>query len=123
MIYLSGFGWALGWGSTQFVLTAELFPLRIRAPCSSIVMCVHFTHQYRNSRAVSNMLLSKTDGGIVPARTFRTFAAIRVDGGIWVLLSLPETAGRSLDGMDHLFQLTWYRIGLFRNEDAELRDQ
>ena len=46
MIYLSGFGWALGWNSMQYLLTAELFPLRIRAVCTSIIMCAHFLNQY-----------------------------------------------------------------------------
>lgn len=38
MIYLSGVGWALGWNSGQYLLSSELFPLRIRAVCSSITM-------------------------------------------------------------------------------------
>lgn len=122
MIYLSGFGWALGWNSMQYVLTAELFPLRIRAACTSIVMCIHFANQYGNARAVPNMLLPKSDGGIAPTGTFWTFAAITIGGGIWVLFSLPETAGRSLESMDRLFQLPWYKIGLLGNRDAEDRD-
>ena len=48
MIYLSGAGWALGWNSMQYLLTAELFPLRIRAVNTSIVMCFHFANQYGN---------------------------------------------------------------------------
>lgn len=122
MIYLSGFGWALGWNSMQYVLTAELFPLRIRAACASIVMCIHFANQYGNARAVPNMLLPQADGGISPVGTFWTFAAITLGGAIWVLLSLPETAGRSLESMDRLFQLPWYKIGLFGNRDADVND-
>jgi hypothetical protein len=38
MIYISGVGWALGWNSGQYLLSSELFPLRIRAVCSSITM-------------------------------------------------------------------------------------
>jgi MFS family permease len=56
MIYLSGFGWALGWNSMQYLLTAELFPLRIRAISTSLVMMLHFVNQYGNSRAVSVLL-------------------------------------------------------------------
>lgn len=122
MIYLSGFGWALGWNSMQYVLTAELFPLRIRAACASIVMCIHFVNQYGNARALPNMLLAPADGGIGPTGTFWTFAAITVGGGLWVLLALPETAGRSLESMDRLFQLPWYKIGLYGNRDADVRD-
>lgn len=51
MIYLSGFGWALGWNSMQYLLTAELFPLRIRALATSMAMTAHFANQYGNARA------------------------------------------------------------------------
>jgi MFS family permease len=44
MIYVSGFGWALGWNSMQYLLTAELFPLRIRALSTSFSMCLHFAN-------------------------------------------------------------------------------
>jgi len=31
MIYVSGFGWALGWNSIQYLLNSEIYPLRLRA--------------------------------------------------------------------------------------------
>ncbi|KAJ5795879.1 uncharacterized protein N7518_004419 [Penicillium psychrosexuale] len=123
MIYLSGFGWALGWNSMQYLLTAELFPLRIRALCTSMAMTLHFANQYGNARAVPNMLLPVAEGGIDPKGTFWCFAAITVIGGIWVWFSIPETAGRSLESMDRLFALPWYKIGRYGNRDADERDQ
>lgn len=122
MIYLSGFGWALGWNSMQYVLTAELFPLRIRAVCTSMIMCAHFANQYGNTRAVPNMLLPVADGGIDPKGTFWTFAIITLLGALWVFFTVPETAGRSLESIDRLFALPWYKIGLHGNEDAEAWD-
>ena len=122
MIYISGFGWALGWNSMQYLLTAELFPLRIRALAASMAMTLHFVNQYGNSRAVPNMLLGETHGGITPKGTFWFFAAVTLVGGLWVLVTVPETAGRSLESMDRLFELPWYKIGLFGNRDAEQRD-
>ncbi|EYE92879.1 putative MFS quinate transporter [Aspergillus ruber CBS 135680] len=121
MIYISGFGWALGWNSMQYLLTAELFPLRIRALATSMAMTLHFVNQYGNSRAVPNMLLP-TPHGITPLGTFWFFAAVTIVGGIWVLFTVPETAGRSLESMDRLFELPWYKIGLYGNRDAEQRD-
>ncbi|CAG8101949.1 unnamed protein product, partial [Penicillium nalgiovense] len=100
MIYVSGFGWALGWNSMQYLLTAELFPLRIRALCTSMAMTLHFANQYGNARAVPNMLLPVATGGIDPKGTFWCFAAITIIGGVWVWVSIPETAGRSLESMD-----------------------
>lgn len=122
MIYISGCGWALGWNSMQYLLTAELFPLRIRALATSWAMTLHFANQYGNSRALPNMLLPVADGGISPKGTFWCFAAVTVLGGLWVLISVPETSGRSLESMDRLFDLPWYRIGLYGNKDAELQD-
>lgn len=122
MIYVSGCGWALGWNSMQYLLTAELFPLRIRALATSWAMTLHFANQYGNSRAVPNMLLPVSNGGISPSGTFWCFAAVTIIGGIWVLLFVPETSGRTLESMDRLFELPWYKIGLFGNRDAELRD-
>ncbi|KAL0934344.1 MFS quinate transporter [Colletotrichum truncatum] len=122
MIYISGFGWALGWNSMQYLLTAELFPLRVRALATSWAMTLHFANQYGNSRAVPNMLLSTDHGGISPMGTFWSFAAITFIGGVWVWFFVPETAGRSLESMDRLFELPWYKIGLYGNRDAEERD-
>ena len=122
MIYLSGFGWAMGWNSIQYLLNAEIYPLRIRAISSSMVMCFHFVNQYGNSRAVPSMLLPVTKGGLSPKGTFWLFSAITALGGLWAWFFIPETAGRSLEGMDRLFTLRWWRIGRFGARDAEARD-
>lgn len=122
MIYVSGCGWALGWNSMQYLLTAELFPLRIRALATSWAMTLHFANQYGNSRAVPNMLLPVSKGGISPQGTFWCFAAVTILGGAWVFFFVPETGGRSLESMDRLFDLPWYRIGLYGNKDADAQD-
>ncbi|KAL1859760.1 hypothetical protein VTK73DRAFT_7456 [Phialemonium thermophilum] len=123
MIYVSGIGWALGWNSMQYLLTAELFPLRIRALSTSLAMTLHFANQYGNSRAVPNMLLPLEKHGITPKGTFWCFAAFTVVGGVWVWLSVPETSGRSLETMDRLFELPWYKIGLYGNQAADRQDE
>lgn len=112
MIYISGFGWAMGWNSMQYLLNAEIYPLRIRAASSSLVMCWHFLMQYGNSRAVPEMLLAPAKGGLSPAGTFWTFAVITLIGLGWAWFSIPETAGLSLESMDALFKLRWWQIGL-----------
>lgn len=122
MIYISGCGWALGWNSMQYLLTAELFPLRIRALATSWAMTLHFANQYGNTRAVPNMLLPVHQGGISAKGTFWCFAAVTILGGLWVWLSVPETSGRSLENMDRLFDLPWYKIGLYGNRDADQQD-
>lgn len=124
MIYVSGFGWAMGWNSIQYLINAEIYPLRIRALSSSLVMCFHFVNQYGNSRAVPEMLLSTANGGLSPAGTFWFFAAITIIGFFWAWFSIPETAGLSLENMDRLFTLRWWQIGRMGRQvanEAELR--
>lgn len=119
MIYISGFGWAMGWNSIQYLLNSEIYPLRIRAMSSSMVMCFHFVNQYGNSRAVPSMLLEVHDGGLSPKGTFWLFSAITALGGLWAWFAIPETSGRSLEAMDNLFKLRWWQIGRFGQADAE----
>ncbi|KAI9843753.1 MAG: hypothetical protein M1837_006113 [Sclerophora amabilis] len=128
MIYVSGFGWAMGWNTMQYLLNAEMYPLRIRSVSSSLVMCFHFVNQYGNSRAVPLMLLPNQaaadysgGGGMGPAGTFWFFTVVTLIGGAWVWFFLPETAGRSLEGMDGLFTLRWYQIG--RRGESEANEQ
>jgi hypothetical protein len=118
MIFISGIGWALGWNSMQYLLTAELFPLRIRAVSTSLAMTVHFANSFGNSRTLPHMLLPTEDGGLGPAGTFWFFAAVTIAGGAWVWFSIPETSGRDLESMNKLFELPWYRIGRYGNADA-----
>ncbi|CAH0047016.1 unnamed protein product [Clonostachys solani] len=121
MIYISGAGWALGWNSGQYLLSSELFPLRIRAVCSSITMAMHFICQYATNRALPNMLLEGT--GLGPQGTFYFFGFFCLVGGFWVWLCVPEAAGRSLESIDQLFDLPWYKIGLHGKKFAEEYDR
>jgi sugar porter (SP) family MFS transporter len=121
MIYLSGVGWALGWNSGQYLLSSELFPLRIRAICSSITMAMHFIGQYTTNKALPSMLLENQ--GLTPHGTFYFFGVISIIGGLWVWLCVPEAAGRSLESIDRLFDLPWYKIGLFGRKFAEDYDR
>jgi hypothetical protein len=119
MIYISGFGWAMGWNSMQYLLNAEIYPLRIRAMSSSMVMCFHFANQYASNRAVPSMLLEKNEGGKMGgAGAFWFFAGLTIVGGVWAWFFIPETAGRSLEGMDRLFTLKWWQIGRMGETEA-----
>ena len=88
-----------------------------------MVMCFHFVNQYGNSRAVPNMLLDLSHGGLSPKGTFWFFAVITVLGGIWAWLFIPETANVSLEAMDALFKEKWYKIGLKGKEAALVAEQ
>lgn len=106
MVYISGVGWAMGWNSIQYLINAEIFPLRVRAIGTSIVMCLHFVNQYGNSKALPLMLIHLTAQG-----TFFFFAAVTLIGLGWAWFFLPEMAGLSLEATDEIFALPWYQIG------------
>lgn len=108
MIYVSGVGWALGWNSVQYLIGAEIFPLRVRSLGTSLIMCFHFVNQYGNSKAVPLMLL--TDN-MTPQGTFWFFSGVTLLGLGFAWFFVPETAGKSLEGMDELFSLPWTIIG------------
>jgi hypothetical protein len=65
------------------------------------------------------MLLPTSDGGLSPYGTFWFFTAITIIGGVWAWCFIPETAGLSLEQMDHLFTLPWWRIGIWGRKEAE----
>jgi len=121
MIYISGFGWAMGWNSMQYLLNAEIYPLRIRAISSSMVMCFHFVNQYGNSKAVPKMVLPTSLGGMSPQGMFWFFTVVTLLGGLWAWFFIPETAGRSLEGMDRLFTLRWWQIGRYGTDEANIQ--
>ncbi|CAI7583453.1 unnamed protein product [Penicillium bialowiezense] len=105
-IYISGFGWAIGWNSFQYLVNAEIYPSRLRALGSSIVMCIHFANQFGNTKAVPSMVLAMSNYGF-----FVFCTAVCVLGLVWVWFFVPETAGRSLESMEALFALPWHQIG------------
>jgi hypothetical protein len=49
------------------------------------------------------------------------FTVITILGGAWAWFFIPETAGRSLEGMDRLFTLRWWQIGRFGEEEANVQ--
>ncbi|KAL6706064.1 hypothetical protein ACN47E_006166 [Coniothyrium glycines] len=106
MIYVSGFGWALGWNSIQYLINSEIYPLRLRALGGSIAMTFHVVNQYEISKAVPLMFLGMTTGG-----TTMFFACVTAVGLAWVWFLLPETSGKSLEAIDEIFNLPWHLIG------------
>ncbi|CAN9094624.1 unnamed protein product [Alternaria alternata] len=106
MVYFSGFGWALGWNSIQYLINSEIYPLRLRALGGSIAMTFHFVNQYGNSKAVPLMFISMTHGG-----TMLFFSCVTAIGLFWVYFFLPETSGKSLESLDEMFNLPWHLIG------------
>ncbi|KAH7305422.1 general substrate transporter [Stachybotrys elegans] len=117
MIYISGVGWTMGWNSFQYLVNAEIWPLRLRALGSSLAMAVHFGNQFGNTKAVPLMLLAMGTSGF-----FFFCVAVCFLGLVWVWFFVPEMAGRSLESTDALFSLPWYKVGRYGNKLAHDED-
>ena len=49
-MYFIGIGWAAGWNSIQYLVTAETFPLRVRLCGASLATCIHFGNRIGTSK-------------------------------------------------------------------------
>ncbi|KAK3721697.1 hypothetical protein LTR37_002862 [Vermiconidia calcicola] len=106
MIYISGFGWAMGRNSIQYLINSEIYPLCLRAIGGPIAMTFHFANQFGNSKAVPSMFITMTYGG-----TMFFFSIVTFIGLVWVWFAIPELAGKNLEAIDAVFDLPWYLIG------------
>lgn len=114
-IYLHAVAWSMGWFSIPYLVSAEVFPVRIRGLCVSILMAAHWAFYFACSRAMPSLLVATHRYG-----AFAFFASICVLSLAYVFVAMPETSGRSLESMDKLFQRPWYtvfKIAYPRQED------
>ncbi|KLU91114.1 quinate permease [Magnaporthiopsis poae ATCC 64411] len=104
-IYLHAVAWSIGWFSIPYLVSAEVFPLRIRSINMSVLMAVHWAMYFGCSRAMPSLLAATDRYG-----AFIFFLCVCSVSLVYVYLALPETSGRSLESMDKLFDTPWYQV-------------
>jgi hypothetical protein len=104
-IYVHAVAWSIGWFSIPYLVTAEVFPIRIRSINVSILMAVHWAMYFGCSRAMPSLLAATDRYG-----AFIFFLSICTVSLVYVFFALPETSGRSLESMDKLFERPWYSV-------------
>lgn len=104
-IYFHAVAWSIGWFSIPYLVSAEVFPIRIRSINVSILMAVHWAMYFGCSRAMPSLLAATHRYG-----AFIFFLSICVVSLVYVFFALPETSGRSLESMDKLFERPWYTV-------------
>jgi len=104
-IYIHAVAWSIGWFSIPYLVSAEVFPIRIRSLNVSILMAFHWAFYFGCSRAMPSLLAATERYG-----AFVFFASICCISLCYVFFALPETAGRSLESMDRLFERPWYTV-------------
>ncbi|RGP79807.1 hypothetical protein FLONG3_2121 [Fusarium longipes] len=104
-IYIHAVGWSIGWFSIPYLVSAEVFPIRIRSINVSVLMAFHWAMYFGCSRAMPSLLAATERYG-----AFMFFLSISTCSLIYVYFAMPETSGRSLESMDKLFERPWYTV-------------
>ncbi|KAJ5052996.1 general substrate transporter [Bipolaris maydis] len=91
-IFIHAVAWSIGWFSIPYLVSAEVFPVRIRSLNVSILMAFHWAFYFGCSRAIPSPLSATDRYG-----AFVFFASICCMSLMYVYFALPETAGRSLE--------------------------
>jgi hypothetical protein len=118
-IYFHAVAWSIGWFSIPYLVSAEVFPTRIRAFNMSILMALHWALYFGCSRAMPSLLVATDRYG-----AFVFFAGICTMSLIFVYFCMPETAGRSLESMQYLFERplwTVHKVAYPRADDLKVR--
>lgn len=100
ILYLSFFG--PGIGAMTWTVNSEIFPLHCRSACTAFTMGINWFSQ--TIVTLTFLTLTETIG---KAGTFWLYGAFALIGGIFLLLTLPETKGRSLEETSKLFNKSW----------------
>ncbi|EPQ32134.1 uncharacterized protein PFL1_00331 [Pseudozyma flocculosa PF-1] len=107
-IFVGGAAWSAGGNLAQYLINTEIFGLRVRSLASAFIMALHYLLQYSVTRALTPMLNS----GLKAGGTFAVFCAASLACSLpFYLFFLPETSGKSLETIDEIFDLPWYKIG------------
>lgn len=97
MIWFYIFNFAYSWGPGSWVMIAEIFPLSIRAKGTSVGASSNWMNNFIIAFITPPMLANITFG------TYLFFSAWCFLGGLFVFFFLPETKGKTLEEMDHVF--------------------
>lgn len=97
LIYVYAVGWSFSWAGIPWIYAAEIFPLRIRSPCVSICVTIHWVMNFVIARSVPYMIVNIGFG------TYFVFAASMTLALPWVFFFVPETKNLGLEEMDALF--------------------
>ncbi|KAK7940970.1 quinate permease [Apiospora aurea] len=104
-IYFHAIAWSISWFSIPYLVSAEIFPLRIRSLNVAVGMAVHWANYFGCSRAMQSLLVGTDRYG-----AFVLFCSVCAVSLVYVFFAMPETAGRSLESMEKLFEKPWYKV-------------
>ncbi|KAH9985274.1 putative hexose transport-related protein [Xylariaceae sp. FL0662B] len=105
-IYIFAIGYAISWGTIPWIINAEVFPTRVRAICMSFCITWQYLVNFALTRGQPNMVIA-----MHPYGPFLLFACMTILMTVYSYFAYPETKGISMERMDELFTMPWYRVG------------
>ncbi|KAI9097042.1 high-affinity glucose transporter [Phlyctochytrium arcticum] len=95
------YGFASSWGPGAFVVTSEIFPLRLRSKGVAVAIASNWFFNWLLG-FVTPFLVGRKKLNLGPKIGF-LWAAFILLGGVFVYFAVPETKGLSLEEVDMLF--------------------
>ncbi|KAL3301835.1 solute carrier family 2 [Colletotrichum asianum] len=105
-IYIFAVGYSFSWAVAPYIINAEAFPTKIRSTCMAICIAWQYLVNFAFSRAQPNMVLAMHSWG-----PFCLFTCVTLCMTVYAYFAYPETKGLSMEHMEELFNMPWYRVG------------
>lgn len=105
-IYIFAVGYAVSWGTIPWIINSEVFPTNVRSTCMAICITWQYLVNFALSRAQPEMVISMHAWG-----PFLLFTCATVVATAYCYFAYPETKGMSMEKMDMLFDMPWYKVG------------
>ena len=99
VLYIAFF--SLGLGAIPWLMMSEIFPLKTRSLAASAATMLNWTLSFAVTEAFPYL-----KEGITPEGTFWLFAGVCVIGVLFVLTSVIETKGKTLEEITEIFEGT-----------------
>ncbi|KAJ5972600.1 General substrate transporter [Penicillium vulpinum] len=96
LFYMLAFG--ASWGPIPWAMPSEIFPSSLRAKGVALSTCSNWLNNFIIG-LITPPLVQNTGYG-----AYVFFAVFCVLAGVWTFLFVPETKGRTLEQMDHVFK-------------------
>ncbi|KAK0103703.1 hypothetical protein ONS95_005710 [Cadophora gregata] len=96
-VYVYAASFSVAWNGVVWVYCAEIFPTRIKELAVCLTTAVQWICQFIVARSSPSMLTNLRGG------FFYLFASCITIMGLFVFFLVPETKGRTLEGMDEIF--------------------
>lgn len=106
MIFIHGFGYAVGLLILPYVFGAELWPNHLRSFGSALSQTFHWLFFFGINKATPTILAETDNWG-----AFIFFAGWCLVSFVYVFVMVPETAGQKLENLDELFEGSWFSSG------------